>query len=133
MYVCYVQINASYLLTYLLNCRSVKSSIDKVRQLCDSYGIIMFQEHWLLPHELSMLSRLHPEFLAVSKSAVNIMNGILIGRPYGGNAILYRKYLGNNVTVVDSSDPRVCAIKLLTNHGPVLFVCVYLPADTGDA
>ena len=38
----------------------------------------------------------------------------------------------NNVIVVDSSDPRVCAIKLLTNHGPVMFVRVYLPADTGD-
>ena len=95
----------------------------------------MLQEHWLLPYELSMLSRLHPDLLAVglSKSAVNITNGILIGSPYRGTAILYRKYLGNNVIVVDSSDPRVCAIKLMTNHGPVLFVCVYLPADTGDA
>ena len=79
------------------NCRSVKSSVDEIKQLCDSYGIIMLQEHWLLPYELSMLSMLHPEFLAVSKSAVNITNGILIGRPYGGTAILYRKYLGNNV------------------------------------
>ena len=58
------------------NCRSVKSSVDEIKQLCDSYDIIMLQEHL-------MLSRFHPEFLAVSKSAVNITNGLLIGRLYG--------------------------------------------------
>jgi len=114
------------------NCRSVKSSINEVKQLCDSNDIVMLQEHWLLPHELSMLSMMHPEFLAVAKSAVNITSDILIGRPYGGTAILYRKNLEHNVIVVDSSDPRVCALKLLTNHGPVLFICVHLPTDTGD-
>ena len=115
------------------NCRSVKSSINEVKALCDSSDIVMLQEHWLLPHELSMLSMVHSEFLAVSKSAVSVSQNILIGRPYGGTAILYRKDLASNVTVIDTSDPRVCAIKILTSYGPVLFVCVYLPADSGDA
>jgi len=115
------------------NCRSVKSSINEVKQLCDSFDIIMIQEHWLLPHELSTLSAVHAEFMAVAKSAVNIERNILIGRPYGGTAILYRKDIANSITAVDSSDPRVCAVKIITNCGPVLFVCVYMPADTGDA
>ena len=87
----------------------------------------------MLPHELSMLSLVHPEFLAIAKSAVNVTQNILTGRPYGGTAIMYRKDLASNVTVIDSSDPRVCAVKILTNYGPVLFVCVYLPVDSGDA
>jgi endonuclease/exonuclease/phosphatase family metal-dependent hydrolase len=115
------------------NCRSVKSSVDEVKQSCDSCDIVMLQEHWLMPHELGMLSRVHPEFLSVAKSAVNVTENILIGRPYGGTAVLYRKDMAPNVMVVDSLDPRVCAVKMLTNCGPVLFICVYLRADTGDA
>lgn len=123
----------SYLKMATFNCRSVKTSVDEVRQLCDSCDIVMIQEHWLLPHDLGMLSMVHPEFLAVAKSSVNVTDNILIGRPYGGTAILYRKDLASNITAVDSFDPMVCAVKLLTNCGPVLFICVYLPADTGDA
>jgi len=108
------------------NCRSVKSSINEVKQLCDSFDIIMIQEHWLLPHELSTLSAVHAEFMAVAKSAVNIERNILIGRPYGGTAILYRKDIANSITAVDSLDPRVCAVKIITNCRPVLFVCVYI-------
>lgn len=114
------------------NCRSVKSSVDEVRQLCDTYDIVMLQEHWLLPHELSMLSSIHPEFLSVAKSSVSISSDILRGRPYGGTAILYRKDLAVNITPVDSSDPRVCAVSLKTELGPVVCICVYMPANTGD-
>jgi len=31
------------------NCRSVKSSVDEVKQLCDISSIVMLQEHWLMP------------------------------------------------------------------------------------
>jgi len=115
------------------NCRSVKSSVNEVKELCNNFDVVMLQEHWLMPHELSMLSAVHTDFLAVAKSAVDISSHILIGRPYGGTAILYRKDLASNITVVDTSDPRVCAVKLMTNTGPILLICVYMPADTGDA
>ena len=80
-----------------------------------------------------MLSVIHPEFLAVAKSSVDISSDILRGRPYGGTAILYRKDLATNIKPVASSDPRVCAVSMLTECGPELFVCVYMPADTGDS
>ncbi len=70
--------------------------------------------------------------LAVAKSAVNVSDGVLIGRPYGGTAIMYRKSLACNIISVDSFDPRVCAIKMMTSYGPVLFICVYMPYDNGD-
>jgi len=118
------------LVTY--NCRSVKSSDNEVRQLCDKYDIIMLQEHWLLSHDLGYLSMLHPEFLSVAKSAVNVTDNVLIGSPYRGTAILYRKAMARNMVIVDSTDPRVRAVKIMTNCGPVLLVCVYLPVDVGD-
>jgi len=78
-----------------------------------------------------MLS-IHPEFVAVAKSSVDISNDILRGRPYGGTAMLYCKDLAANITPVASSDPRVCAVFLMTECGPVLFVCVYTPVDSVD-
>ena len=73
------------------NCRSVKNSVNEVIQLCNVCDIVMLQEHWLLPNELSLLSTLHVDFLATSFSAVYISTQILIGRPYGGTAILYKR------------------------------------------
>lgn len=76
------------------NCRSFKSSVNEVKALCDISDIVILQ-HWLLPHELSTLSMVPSKFLAIAKSAVNVTQNILVGRPYGGTAILYRKDLAS--------------------------------------
>lgn len=76
------------------NCRSIKSSVTEVVDLCNKFDIICLQEHWLLPNEISYLSNIHPDFLAVGHSAVNLSQEILIGRPYGGTGILYKRSLG---------------------------------------
>ena len=66
------------------NCRSLKSSITEISNLCNVNDLVFIQEHWLLPYELNMLNNLHADFLAVGKSAVDVTNNVLIGRPYGG-------------------------------------------------
>ena len=70
----------------------------------------MIQEHWLMPHELSMLATIHPEFLSVAKSSVNITNDILRGRPYGRTAILYRKDRAVNIIQICTAVECNCAI-----------------------
>jgi hypothetical protein len=40
---------------------------------------------------------------------INVM--YLVGRPYGGTAILFRKELAACITTVDVNDPRLCVIK----------------------
>ena len=114
------------------NCRSLKSSISEVRELCDTSDLVLLQEHWLLPFELDQLNTLHPDFFAMSKSAVDVHQSILRGRPYGGTAILFRKTLTEYITPVNSDDPRICALKYASSIGPVLFVCVYMPTDMND-
>jgi len=74
------------------NCRSVKSSIMEIKDLCAKSDFVCLQEHWLLPNEVILLSRLCTDFLAAGSSAVDIGHDILVGRPYGGTAIMYRKY-----------------------------------------
>jgi len=117
------------------NCRSVKSSVPEVSQLCAKCDILLLQEHWRLPNELDFLNNIHPDFLAFGQSSVDISDIVLIGRPYGGTAILYKKSFSSCVTRLYSSDPRVTAIslRLQTKIGPVLIVCVYMPTDDGTA
>jgi len=100
------------------NCRSVKNSVFDVQKLCESHDIIFLQEHWLLPFELNMLSNLHTEFLAFGTSAVNVRDDLITGRPYGGTAVLYRKKFARFVNIVDCHEPRMCAVKVMTQPAP---------------
>jgi hypothetical protein len=71
------------------NCRSVKSSVHEIKSLCGSVYILMLQEHWLLPNELNFLNSIHSVVLATAYSAVDLSQGILVGRPYGGTAVFF--------------------------------------------
>ena len=46
------------------NCRSIKSSVTEVVDLCNKFDVICLQEHWLLPNEISYLSNIHPDFFS---------------------------------------------------------------------
>ena len=114
------------------NCRSYKNSTDEINELCEQYDFVLLQEHWLLPNELSLLSQLNCKFVAVAHSSVEIDKDILVGRPYGGTAIMYNKCLASSVTSIETHEPRLTAVTLSTNVGPKLIVCAYMPTDTGD-
>jgi len=111
------------------NCRSVKRSFPEVRQLCNNYDLVLVQEHWLMPDELQLLSNIHPDFLACGASAVDTSRDILVGRPYGGTAILYRKSLADHITLVHGTDSRITAVRIHTRYGSVLVVNVYMPTE----
>ena len=81
------------------NCRSLKSSLRDVHNLCKLYDVVLLQEHWLLPFELDMLNDINSDFMAFGVSAVNISEDILKGRPYGGTAILYSSSSSSRVFI----------------------------------
>jgi len=78
-----------------------------------------------------MLNNIHTEFMSVAHSAVDISHDVLVGRPHGGTAILYRKSLRNFITKLPSPDPRISAVVMQTDVGPLLIVCVFMPTDYG--
>ena len=78
-------------------CRSVKNPV--IAELCSMHDVVLLQEHWLLPAELPMLSNIHSDFHSYSLSAVDLSADILIGRPFGGTAILFRKSIADKVHV----------------------------------
>ncbi|XP_063385061.1 uncharacterized protein LOC134671173 [Cydia fagiglandana] len=114
------------------NCKSVKRSVDYVRQLCQFSDIIALQESWLLPTEIPYLGNISSEFSFTGTSAVDTSSGMLKGRPYGGVALLWRSNLFQCVTVLQCSNPRICAVKIVTNDRPFIVVCVYMPTDCSD-
>ena len=38
----------------------------------------------------------------------------------------------SNIVAVDTYDSRICAIKIISNIGPVLLICVYMATDDGS-
>ena len=97
--------------------------------LCDKYDIVIVREHWLLPNELSCLNDVHCDFISVGRAAVDISNKLLVGRPYGGTAILYRHNLARYISHVSTQDSRISAVVFNTDVDPMLMCCVYLPLD----
>ena len=114
------------------NCRSVKSSVGEIQLLCNNHNFVLLQETWLLPNELNFLSQIHSDFYSYGQSAVDLSHDILIGRPYGGTGVLFRKNLAPFVQSVDTHDSRISAVILKSSIGPVLIASVYMPTDYQD-
>ena len=58
---------------------------------------------------------------------------LLLGRPFGGCAILYRRSLQAHISRLDSPSKRFCSAILRDHSGSsVLLICVYLPANYGS-
>jgi len=116
------------------NCRSLKSSLYEIRQLCADHDLICVQEHWLLPFELNMLSDIHEDFNGFGLSAVDISSNVLIvGQLYGGTAVLYRKHLAHSISVVNNDKSRITAVLVLSDKDPILCANVYMPTYYGDS
>ena len=93
------------------NCRNIKSSIDNVRQLCDANDIIFIQETWLTFEELPMLKSVHADFYADGVTAMDTSSGLILGRPFGGIDIMWRKSIGDCIQIHKYNDSRVMAIE----------------------
>jgi len=71
------------------NCCDICSSVyvlQELCELCDFHSV-----HWLLPFDLEFLNNVHDSWLGFSNSAVDTSTQVLIGRPFGGIAILCEK------------------------------------------
>ena len=118
------------------NCRSVKSSIGSVQQLCSNSDIVMLQEHWLLPDDVGFLSSIDADFVAFGSSAVDTQSNLLTGRPYGGTAILCRRTLAASAKLMTNTGSRITAVEMKVSDSKVessiLLISVYMPTDSGS-
>lgn len=114
------------------NCKNVKRSVDSIRELCRTSDIVALQETWLYPDEIPYLNTIDQEFSYTGTSAVDTSAGILVGRPHGGVAILWRSAQFSNVTVLSTDNPRICAVKIEKYDKPIVIMCVYMPTNCSE-
>lgn len=73
------------------------------------------------------------DFEYTGKSAVDLGDALLKGRPYGGVALLWRKGIFKSVAIIDCDNTRLCAIKaILTNEQAIIVFSIYMPTDTHE-
>ena len=108
------------------NCQGVINKLPVIQDLCNRADIILLQETWLMPHNTDFLNDIHVDFNAHSISAVSCSE-ILVGRPYGGLSILWRKKYDVFCSLVNYSDPRVLGMRLSAGGTDTLIINVYLP------
>ncbi|XP_063374960.1 uncharacterized protein LOC134662618 [Cydia amplana] len=115
------------------NCKSVKRSVDCIKDLCRRSDIIALQETWLCWDEIPYLNTIDENFCSTGTSAVDTSAGMLRGRPYGGVGLLWRRSAFQSVSVVQCENARLCAIKIMTaDNQLVIVVSVYMPTDCSD-
>ena len=113
------------------NCHSLKSSLHEVSVICENNDLVFLQETWLAKFELPMLNSIHQSFLGLGTTAFDSSSALLLGRPYGGVAILWRKALQPAIKV-KIVDERIMHVDIMSNTSTVSLVNVYLPADYRD-
>ena len=113
------------------NCRGFnfvkKEYINRLLTKCD---ILLQQEHWLAETQLSDLASINDMFLYHGMSGFG-NEEVLIGRPYGGCAILWRSDLNFRVDVIATSSRR-CAVRICTDTWRSLVINVYMPFEDGS-
>ena len=115
------------------NCQNIQTSQDEIRELCRGHDIILLQETWLLETDLGILLDIDSNFHAKGLSSMNIQDGLLTGRPYGGLAVLWSKKLGNQCKpVIYGDDTRVMSLELTISSVKYLFLNVYMPYCCAD-
>ena len=67
-----------------------------VRELCEANDAVLLKETWLLPYDIGLLDTISSYFKSFSISAVD-MSESLVGRPYGGLSVLWRKKIGQSI------------------------------------
>ena len=108
------------------NCKSLKRNITGIAQVCDVSDVVFLQEHWLFPSDLPMLNNVHQKFMSFGISSIDPSDRILLGRPFGGVAVLWRDTLAQFVKPMSFDDDRIVGLECRINDIKILLlgVCI---------
>ena len=114
------------------HCRGLNSSkfsyVDSILSKC---SVLFLQEHWLSDAQLSSLGSISANisYTGVSGFDNSVM---LMGRPYGGCAILWQSNLFLSVTPIDVNSRRLCAARLCSESLKLVLINAYMPYEDSE-
>ena len=90
------------------NCRGLNpAKICYVKELLDQCDILLVQEHWQLDNGISRLQSTFSDHYVFATCGV-VQDELLLGRPYGGCAILVNKRIQCTVKHIVTDCSRLC-------------------------
>jgi hypothetical protein len=93
-----------------------------VKHLLSLCHVLFIQEHWLFESDLARLCNGLSDVSFVGVSGMN-QNELILGRPYGGTAILYRNDMDCRVKSIECNNRRMCAC-IFTWFDGITLLCV---------
>lgn len=116
-----------FLMSY--NCRGFNNAkVPYINSLLERCDVLFLQEHWLLNNGLQRMEGTFEKHHVFGISGV-IIDKLLLGRPYGGVAILINKNIQCIATSIYCDSKRICAVLCDFNDYTVLFLSIYMPCD----
>lgn len=109
------------------NMHGANNGAPMLTDLLRTMDVVVVQEHWLRECNFLILNDINRNFDMFAVLAMN-QDSIIMGRPYGGIAILWRKSCLPNVNVFTMHDSSRCMdISFMTSTGLYFIFNVYLP------
>ena len=102
-----------------------------ISDISDDFDLCFIQEHWLLGAQLDSLT-FSSQFCSHGVSGMDD-DSVLLGCPFGGCGIIYRKSLSAKVSPLPCHSKRFCAVSLSIDDKSFLCICVYLPTNYHDS
>ena len=76
--------------------------------------------------------QIHPEFYYKGVSSMDVEQGVLAGRPFGGLGILWKKSLASSCEVIEYNDCRLLGLEITCGRQKILLINCYLPYCSND-
>ena len=114
-----------------LNCEGLRRSRDYIRNFLDSTScdVLCLQETWTIDSNISMFSSIHNNYLFTCISGIDHTTDIIMGRPQGGVAILYKKSLSDIIKHITITNRRLCSINITVDNSSLVILSIYMPCD----
>ena len=102
---------------------------EYIQKLVNNYDFVFVQEHWLLNKQCNYFDT---KIQGVKSLCISGMNDsvFLQGRPFGGCAILWKDSINANITPINVSCNRVCALSLEYDNNKIVLCNVYMPCNS---
>ena len=103
------------------NCKGFKPrNYDYLADVFEQCDIMTVQETWLYSFQEGIIGDVLRDSSCHTVSAMDDDDVGRRGRPFGGNAIIWKKNLPFHVTPISTNSNRICAVSLITTNNKFL-------------